>query len=291
MADLQLQPSIFTDLRSQAHLSLINRLQALDLSPILVYRIASLVDSAVLAMAWQWDVLNPLLLPAASQIVTAAYPSWDQIQNIDQLVNLDLQQYQTTAGGPLPLAAIHAQYRALILLSTSLHSINGTPQALLNALAGLGYRSVTIQEGQNSWGGTEWPPNEGWAVFRVLIDLAQVPADLDLSLLIPQTTAICNYWKPARCWLDGVQFTLSLSDPLLPAVMDSLLNIFLQQNLLFPLPLDLINTPAWPVSDTKTIVPLFNQRYYFGSDLTFGSAQPALANGPVIVNGGAVNVN
>src|SRR5690349_7888753 len=97
MADLELQPSISTDLRSMAHLALIQRLNALDLTPILVYRIASLVDSAVLPMAWQWDVLNPLLLPAASQVVMVSYPSWDVIQNLDQLVNIDQLQYQTQA--------------------------------------------------------------------------------------------------------------------------------------------------------------------------------------------------
>ena len=48
--DLQLPPSI-NDTRSKALLALINRLGAIDLTPILVYRIPSLVDSAVFAMA------------------------------------------------------------------------------------------------------------------------------------------------------------------------------------------------------------------------------------------------
>ena len=39
-------------------------------------------------------------------------------------------------------------------------------------MAGLGYANAIVQEGQNSWGGTTWPSNEGWAVFRVLINLA-----------------------------------------------------------------------------------------------------------------------
>ena len=77
MPRLQLQPSIATDRRANAHLALIDRLRTLDLSPLLVYRIASLDDSAVLAMAWQWDTLNPLLLPEAVEIVPQAYPAWD----------------------------------------------------------------------------------------------------------------------------------------------------------------------------------------------------------------------
>jgi len=90
MADLILQPSLAQDLRSKAHLALVDRLGNLDLSSLLVYRIASLIDSAVLAMAWQWDVLNPLLLPDTSQIVTLSYPGWDQIANLDALINIDL---------------------------------------------------------------------------------------------------------------------------------------------------------------------------------------------------------
>jgi hypothetical protein len=39
LAELQLQPSIAGDLRSQAHLKLIGRLQDLDLTTLLLYRI------------------------------------------------------------------------------------------------------------------------------------------------------------------------------------------------------------------------------------------------------------
>ena len=49
VSSLILQPPLQTDARSKAHID--GRLSAIDLTPILVYRMASLVDSAVLSMA------------------------------------------------------------------------------------------------------------------------------------------------------------------------------------------------------------------------------------------------
>jgi hypothetical protein len=291
MADLSLQPSISTDLRSQALLQLVDRLSALDLSPILVYRITSLVDSAVLAMAWQWDVLNPLLLPSVSQLVTLAYPGWDVIENIDQLTNIDLLQYSGSEVVTPTQAQLYAQYRALIQISTQFHSTLGTPAALINALTQLGYPGATIQEGQSTWGGSEWPSDEGWAVFRVLINLATVPADVDITSLATVMTAVCNYWKPARCWLDSVQFRWYLTDALIPLITDVVRNIFSQHDTLSSLPSDIIAADAWPVSDTKTINPLYNDEYYFGSDIVYGGTQPKVSDGPVIVNENAVGHN
>jgi hypothetical protein len=291
MADLQLQLSIAGDLRSQALLALIGRLGSLDLSPILVYRIASLVDSAVIPMAWQWDVLNPLLLPAASQLATLSYASWDEIANIDSLINIDLLEYQQgDFSSAIPLSVLYADYRALILLSTKLHSIMGTPAALKQGLAGLGYADALLQEGQNSWGGTTWPADEGWAAFRISINLLTVPAGTDFTSLDKRITAICNYWKPARCWLDSVQFTLVLTDTVAPPVSDFIRNIFVQRDFLVPQVSDFIAAPFWPVSGTKTISPNYDRRYYFGSNVTYGGTQPPAADGPLIVNGSAVDI-
>lgn len=298
MADLALQPSIATDKRAQALLALISRLKdpsiggTLDLSSILVYRMPSLVDSAVLPMAWQWDVLNPLLLPVATELVNLEFATWDQIQSPDSLTNTDLLQYLTSitqsGGGQEPLALRYAQYRALILLSTQLHSIMGTKGALQEALSGLGYPDAQILEGQNSWGGTSWPASQGWAVFRILIDLATVPAGTDMSALLQRITAIANYWKPARSWLDAVSFTLALSDTLSPPLSDTLASVFQQTDLIAPLPADVLKGMFAPIVDTKTIVPFHNNQYYFGSSVTYGGTQPAVSDGPVIVNGNAI---
>jgi len=286
MADLQIAPSI-NDARSQAHLALIARLGGLDLSPILVYRIPSLVDSAVLPMAWQWDVLNPLLLPELSQIVTLAFPGWDPVTSIDPLINLDLLQYQAQGAVTPTLQQSYAQYRTLIQLSTSLHSLMGSVAGLKNALAGLGYPNAIVQEGQNTWGGTRWPSNEGWAVFRVLINLATVPAGTELSTLAARLGAICNFWKPARCWLDSVQFVNYLSDTLIPPISDRLTNIFSQHDFLLPAPSDFITAPFFPIADTKPIVPYWNGRYYHAG-ITYGQNEPQVADGPLVMNGVAI---
>ena len=283
MAELQIQPSI-NDARSQAHLDLIERLSDLDLSPILVYRIPSLVDSAVLPMAWQWDVLNPLLLPELTQIITLAYPGWDPVSGIDTLINLDLLQYQAESASTPTLQQSYAQYRTLIQLSTALHSLMGSVAGLKNALAGLGYPGAIVQEGQNTWGGTSWPSNEGWAVFRVLIDLSTVPAGTELSTLAARVGAICNFWKPARCWLDSVQFGWRLFDTLIPPISDRLTNIFTQHDFLVPAPTDFITAPFFPIADIKPIVPYWNLRYYH-SGITYGQNEPHVADGPLTRNG------
>jgi len=287
MADLQLQPPLQTDARSRALLNLIDRLQTIDLSSLLVYRIKSLINSAVLQTAWAWDVLNPLLLPASFQLVTLAYPGWDPIEDIDALINIDLLQYIGPEQDLTPLTVLYGQYRALILLSTSLHSTLGTIGALRKGLTALGYPGAVIQEGQDSWGGTFWPSDQGWAVFRVLIDLATVAPNTDFVHLEPRMVAICNYWKPERCWLDSIQFQWHLVDTVIPPVTDFLGYI----DFLIPAPSDFIVAPAWPEHDHKTIVPFYDDRYYFGSDLTYGGTQPHVADGPVVVNGVAVAVN
>jgi hypothetical protein len=288
VANLILQPPLQTDLRSKAHLPLIDgRLSALDLTPILVYRMASLVDSAVLPMAWQWDVLNPLLLPALQTLINSEFESWDQILDVDTLTNLDQLLYQSTEVSPPTGEALYTAYRALILLSTSLHSIMGTVGAIKQALTGLGFPGATLQEGQNSWGGTSWPSNEGWAVFRVVINLATVSSGTDMATLIPQMTAAVNFWKPARSWLDSIQWQWYLTDVLVPPVSDVLRNVFVQHDFVSPLLSDRVKAPFFPISETKTIVPFWNTRYYH-TGVTYGQNEPAVADGPLVRNGNAI---
>jgi|GEM_PF-1597094 len=69
MASLEPQPSIAPDLRVQALMKLIARLDGIDLSPMLVYRIDSAPASAIPYLAWQFDVASPL---------------WQLIEAIDQ---------------------------------------------------------------------------------------------------------------------------------------------------------------------------------------------------------------
>ena len=83
MADLQVQPSI-NDTRAQALLALIERLGEIDLSPLLVYRMASVSDSALPFLAWQFDVLSPLW-----QLLGPIAGSIDALTDIDPLTDID----------------------------------------------------------------------------------------------------------------------------------------------------------------------------------------------------------
>jgi hypothetical protein len=147
-----------------------------------------------------------------------------------------------------------------------------------------------LQEGQDSWGGTKWPSNEGWAVFRLGIPLADVPSGTDFDTLEQRLTAMANYWKPARCWLDSIQFTTAERDVLAPAPSDFVVNIFARSDFVTPQVSDFIAAPAWQVSDPKTIVPLHDERYYH-IGTTYGQGEPHVADDGVVVNGVAISAN
>ncbi len=130
MANLQLPPSV-RDLRGTAIEAIANRMAQIDLSPLLIYRIATTPAAAIPFLAWQFDVLSPM--------------------------------YQLLAPG--------ADQRQIVQNAIALKRFMGTPYAVKTALANLGWPNATILEGQNAWGGTSWPADEGWAVCRLLIPL------------------------------------------------------------------------------------------------------------------------
>src|SRR5580693_5100038 len=195
MPELSAAPSI-NDTRTQALLGLISRLAALDLSTILVYRIDSVVDDALPFLAWQFDVLSPLW-----QLIAPVALGVDALTNIDLLIDVDSL---IESGGLLTeLALSEAAQRELLKSAIALHRFRGTPWAIKQALASLGWEQVILLEGQTSWGGVSYPSNQGWAVFRVLIDVAAATA-----------VAAVNFFKPARAWLDSVWFAV-------PAISDA----------------------------------------------------------------------
>jgi len=101
---------------------------------------------------------------------------------------------------------------------------------------------------------------------------------------------MANYWKPARCWLDSVQFTTAESDRLIPGPSDFVVNIFARTDFLSPQVSDFVTAAAWPVSDAKTIVPLHDERYCH-SGTTYGVGEPHVADEGVLVNGVAISAN
>ena len=158
MAELSIQPSI-NDVRSQALLVLLERLDSLDLVPILVYRLDSVPDSALTLLAWQFDMLDP-----EWQLAAVTGESWDAIKTIDGLTNIDTLSSLGSEAGVSDFDSL----RALLKAAIPLHGTRGTPYSIKAALQALGWPSVTFQEGQASWNGTSWPAKKGGQSFAYI---------------------------------------------------------------------------------------------------------------------------
>jgi len=149
MAQLIIQPSI-NDTRSRALLDLIERMDALDLTPILVYRLDSVPDSALLFLAWQFDLVAPQW-----QLGAQLSESLDTLLNIDALTDIDTLSSTGGVSGPSDFVSL----RALLKVAIPLHRTRGTPFAIKAALKPLGWSKLTLLEGQATWGGTSYPAN------------------------------------------------------------------------------------------------------------------------------------
>jgi P2-related tail formation protein len=274
MAQLTIQPSI-NDERGRALLELIERMDALDLVPILVYRLDSVPDSALLLLAWQFDLVAPQWRLGAQ-----VSESIDALAAIDPLSDVDTLSSTGGVAGSSDFDSL----RALLKVAIPLHRTRGTPYAIKAALKPLGWPSVTLLEGQASWGGTSYPTNEGWAVFRVQLNLTagQSVAPADTARIV----AAINFFKPVRAWLDSLWF---VGVPIVdegPMPSDLVVSIFSRTDLA-PVPHDVIAAPGWPEDDIKLIVPLYD-RHFLHSGITYGANEPAVADSGVTVNGVAI---
>src|SRR5271154_793848 len=139
MPELSAAPSI-NDARTQALLVLIERLGQLDLTTLLVYRIDSVVETAIPFLAWQFDILSPLW-----QLIAPVTLGVDALSNIDLLIDVD----NLIEGGGLVLAQIlsEAEQRELLISDMPLHRFRGTPWAIKHPLASLGWSKVSLLEG------------------------------------------------------------------------------------------------------------------------------------------------
>ncbi len=274
MAQLQIPPSV-DDLRSQSLLTLIERLDALDLTPLLVYRLASAPDSALIFLAWQFDMLDPQWQLAAG----ASGESIDALTAIDTLTDIDTLLSSSGSAGPTDFDS----WRALLQAAIPLHRVRGTPSAIRQALAALGWSDVGFMEGQASWGGAAWPPSEGWAVFRVIVKPAagQPVGEKDAARIV----AAVNFFKPVRSRLDALLFQS-------PGIADSAPapNDFTGAVDAVPAPADVILAAIPPLSDRRTIRP-FHDRHYYHIGITYGITQRAVADSGVIANGVAISAN
>jgi phage tail P2-like protein len=107
MADERLLPPPVADERGLAFLEALDRLAELDLTPLLVYRLESVPESALYALAWQLGVLGPA--------------GWD-------------------------LAETAEQRRDLLRRAIQLHRRKGTPWAVRESLRALGYPDAAVVE-------------------------------------------------------------------------------------------------------------------------------------------------
>jgi len=274
MAQLQLPPSI-DDLRSQSLLVTIERLDALDLTPLLVYRLDSAPDSALIFLAWQFDMLDPQWQLAAS----SSGESIDALTDPDALTDIDTLLSPSGSAGPTDFDS----WRALLQAAIPLHRVHGTAYSIRQALASLNWTSVTFLEGQTSWGGSAWPSSEGWAVFRVVVNLGagQTVGLNDATRIV----AAVNFFKPARSWLDALVFeAVPLGDAApVPGDFTGALDHA-------PAPSDLVTAPLAPLTERRVIAPVYN-RHYYHIGIRYGANEPAVADSGVVANGVPISAN
>jgi len=266
-------------------MTLIERLDAIDLTPLLVYRIDSAPASALPFLAWQFDIISPLW-----QTVAPLITSVDAITDVDALIDIDTLTEGPNAATVTQDTVIAAQ-RSLIKMAIQLHRYRGTPWSIKTALATLGWNSVSIQEGQGAWGGTAYSSNEGWAVFRVIIQLA--PDQTIATVSSDIATATINFFKPARSLLDALIFALPPQVDETPTPTDSLTlgGIISYQLDLAPHPSDAtlslaITTP--PITDSYGPAAPDYSAHYFHSGITYGTNEPRVADSALLLNGNAV---
>jgi P2-related tail formation protein len=258
---------------------LIERLGEIDLTPLVVYRIDSVPATALPFLGWQFDIISPLW-----QTVAPIVSSVDAISDVDALIDIDTLTEPSSLVGVQQSEAIAAQ-RTLIKMAIQLHRYSGTPWSIKSALATLGWASVSILEGQASWGGTQYPSNEGWAVFRVMI---QVQAEQTVEPGAPATAiAAINFFKPARSLLDALVFVLPAVDDMVPTPADSLTvnGIVSYQLDAGPEPSDVALSMAIILPPTQDAygpaVPLYSA-HYFHSGITYGVNEPAVADSALL---------
>ena len=284
MAELQIPPSI-DDARSRALLRLAERLGAIDLVPLLVYRLDSVPDSALPYLAWQFDILSPLW-----QMIAPPSLSIDALTNIDALINIDTlaEGLPPGSGGENRQTAIQ---RELLKAAIPLHRFRGTPWAIKNALATLGWPGATIVDGQAQWGGTGFPADQGWAVFRVYINLgSDQPVQRNSAEI---AAAAIDFFKPARAWLDSLWFVLPAAVDRAPVPFDRFAfgGVAEYEVDTAPAPSDdalAIDVIEPPFQDNFGPATPIYDAHYRHSGITHGANQPAVADPALILNAAAV---
>jgi hypothetical protein len=249
-----------------------------------VYRIDSVVADALPFLAWQFDILSPLW-----QLIAPVSLGVDALTNIDLLIDVD--NLIETGGLASAQMLTEAAQRELVENAIPLHRFRGTPWAIKQALASLGWRQVTLLEGQTSWGSDAYPSNQGWALFRVMIDLEN-GQDVGAGAASTALAAV-NFFKPARAWLDSIWFVPPAISDVGPVPSDRLTlgGIVKYQLDAAPAPNDNalgFAIDAAPMTDAYgPIAPAYNAHYRH-SGATYGVNEPVVADSALVLNGATV---
>ena len=283
MPELSAAPSI-NDSRMQALLELITRLADLDLAPLLIYRIDSVPAGALPFLAWQFDILSPLW-----QLIAPVAIGVDALTNVDLLIDIDnlIETGEVVSADSLTEAA----QREMLKSAVPLHRFRGTPWAVKQALAALGWTKVSLLEGQSSWGGAAYPASQGWAVFRVMINL--VNGQAVPSAVVSTAAAAVKFFKPARAWLDSIWFVTPPASDVAPRPSDRLTlgGIVQYQFDASRVPTDsglaIAIVSAATVDTYGPSIPIYDSHYRH-SGITYGVNEPRVADSALVVNGAAV---
>lgn len=288
MANLQLAPSV-RDLRGEAIEAIANRTARIDLTPLFVYRIDSVPASALLFLGWQFDLLSPLW-----QLVAPADP------------DLSVEDAATAAK------------RALLKSGIALHSKNGVVATLKRALASLGWPNAIVLEGQDSWGGDAYPSDQGWAVFRIKLnmwtlggpgdfDAASAGGDDDFDELsgiggdfdeiseaaspipisitaaqVAQIVAAAEFFKAARDVFDAVVMVFAgVTDILSPAPSDGIGAV----DILSPAPTDFFTVTFPIVIIDIYALPATHDRRFTHAGITYANGLVGPSDGACTFNG------
>ena len=283
MAELSAAPSI-NDSRTQALLELIARLADLDLAPLLIYRIDSVPAGALPFLAWQFDILSPLW-----QLIAPVAIGVDALTNVDLLIDID--NLIETGGVVSADSLTEAAQREMLKSAVPLHRFRGTPWAVKQALAALGWTQVSLLEGQSRWGGAAYPASQGWAVFRVMINLVNGQA-VPIGVVSTAAAAV-KFFKPARAWLDSIWFVTPPESDVAPKPSDRLTlgGIVQYQIDAGRVPTDsalaIAIVSAATVDTYGPSIPIHDSHYRH-SGITYGVNEPRVADSALVMNGAAV---
>jgi P2-related tail formation protein len=161
-----------------------SRMNAIDLTPLLIYLVDIAPSEALYHLADQFNVLG--------------FKGWFLCSNDDER-------------------------RSLIKRAIELHRYKGTPWAIKEALKSIGFYDAKIQEhaggifydGVNDYNGMSVYGGGGWATFRIqLLDLGETKGISTESLAT--IIQMINEYKNARSTLIGILFYATVSDIIEP---------------------------------------------------------------------------